>query len=322
MIHNWWSGNISFKTVRPLFEDHRIHHVSWKTLKMCLMGRWRGRRPEQIYEELRELVDLLSAFHGSMVESTRCMLRETRDLHVEHLENGSAVIQYIRSQHGWLEVWNMLHAWWSNRITLKTVLPLLEDARINQVPFDNIRECLCGPAATAKRHQNADALKAMLEQLRPIYEECKKDARQALRETSRDSLKALKNHPMAKVFQMVRGRRGWADAIPEEVDIESLPLANEVIRCLFLPRAEHAEREMQEELDAAAVEGVKAKPLRAVLMCLEMQPATLKQLEADLQKAIPEELLPLISAKGGLIAPDARNRLHAVLQRRRSYRDI
>ena len=27
----------------------------------------------------------------------------------------------------------MLHAWWSNRITLKTVLPLLEDARINQV---------------------------------------------------------------------------------------------------------------------------------------------------------------------------------------------
>jgi len=220
------------------------------------------------------------------------------------------------------EVWNMLHAWWSNRITLKTVLPLLEDARINQVPFDNIRECLCGPAATAKRHQNADALKAMLEQLRPIYEECKKDARQALRETSRDSLKALKNHPMAKVFQMVRGRRGWADAIPEEVDIESLPLANEVIRCLFLPRAEHAEREMQEELDAAAVEGVKAKPLRAVLMCLEMQPATLKQLEADLQKAIPEELLPLISAKGGLIAPDARNRLHAVLQRRRSYRDI
>eukprot|EP00434_Breviolum_minutum_P008714 symbB.v1.2.007682.t1/scaffold476.1/size199034/1 len=69
------------------------------------------------------------------------------------------------------EVWNMLHAWWSNRITLKTVLPLLEDARINQVPFDNIRECLCGPAATAKRHQNADALKALLEQLRPIYEE-------------------------------------------------------------------------------------------------------------------------------------------------------
>eukprot|EP00434_Breviolum_minutum_P001303 symbB.v1.2.001145.t1/scaffold62.1/size503095/11 len=129
---------------------------------------------------------------------------------------------------------------------------------------------------------------------------------------------------MAKVFQMVRGRQGWADAIPEEVDIDSLPLANEVIRCLFLPRAEHAEREMQEELDAAAVEAVKAKPLRAVLMCLEAMPknATLKQLEADLQKAIPEELLPLISAKGGLIAPDARNRLRAVLQRRRSYRDI
>ena len=32
-------------------------------------------------------------------------------------------------------------------------------------------------------------------------------------------------------------------------------------RCLFLPRAEHAEREMQEELDAAAVEAVKAKIL-------------------------------------------------------------
>ena len=32
-------------------------------------------------------------------------------------------------------------------------------------------------------------------------------------------------------------------------------------RCVFLPRAEHAEREMQEELDAAAVEAVKAKIL-------------------------------------------------------------
>ena len=54
-----------------------------------------GRRPQQIYEDLRELVDLLSAFHGSIVESTRCMLQETRDLHVEHLEVGSTVIQWL-----------------------------------------------------------------------------------------------------------------------------------------------------------------------------------------------------------------------------------
>ena len=43
MIHGWWSGNISVKTLRPLFEDARIANVSWETLRMCLVGRWRGR---------------------------------------------------------------------------------------------------------------------------------------------------------------------------------------------------------------------------------------------------------------------------------------
>ena len=42
------------------------------------------------------------------------------------------------------KVWNMLHAWWSNRITLKTVLPLLEDARINQVHNKDLHQWLGG----------------------------------------------------------------------------------------------------------------------------------------------------------------------------------
>lgn len=216
------------------------------------------------------------------------------------------------------EVWNMIHAWWSNRISVKTMLPLLEDARINQVPFESIRECLCGPCATEKRNQNADALKALLDQLRPIYEECKKDARQALRETRNQSLKELKNHSMAKVFQVLRGRRGWVDAIPEDVDMDAFEISSEAVRFLFLPRAERAERELQGVLDAAALEHLETKPLRAVLMCLEVLPkkATLKDLEADLQKPIAEELLPLISAKGGTVAQDARARLQAVLRQR------
>lgn len=44
--------------------------------------------------------------------------------------------------------------------------------------------------------------------------------------------------------------------------------------------------------------------------------ATLKDLEADLQKPIAEELLPLISAKGGTVAQDAGARLQAVLRQR------
>eukprot|EP00435_Cladocopium_sp_Y103_P004249 s495_g1.t1 len=343
MIHGWWSGNISLKTVRPLFEDPRIANVSWETLRMCLLGRWRGRPPEQIYDDLRSLHGLLRRFHDVCVAGAKATLRETRSWRLERLaELASAgkVAEYIRSQRGWVEeipaevdleslpvtfealhydeVWNMIHAWWSNRISVKTMLPLLEDPRINQVPFESIRECLCGPCATEKRHQNADALKALLDHLRPIYEECKKDARQALRDTRKQSLKELKNHPMAKVFQVLRGRRGWVDAIPEEVDVEVLEVSSEAVRFLFLPRAERAERELQGLLDAAALEHLETKPLRAVLMCLEVLPkkATLKDLEADLQKPIAEDLLPLIGAKGGTVASDAGARLQAVLRQR------
>lgn len=251
---------------------------------MCLVGRWRGRRPEQIYDELRCLHGLLRRFHGVCVDAARSTLRETRGWRLERLaELGSAgkVVEYIRNQRGWFEeipdevdleslpvtfdalhydeVWNMIHAWWSNRISVKTMLPLLEDARINQVPFESIRECLCGPCATEKRNQNADALKALLDQLRPIYEECKKDARQALRETRNQSLKELKNHSMAKVFQVLRGRRGWVDAIPEDVDVDALEISSEAVRFLFLPRAERAERELQGILDAAALEHLETK---------------------------------------------------------------
>ncbi|CAK9041631.1 Uncharacterized protein SCF082_LOCUS24016 [Durusdinium trenchii] len=217
------------------------------------------------------------------------------------------------------EVWNMVHAWWSNRINTKTVLPLLEDPRINQVPFSSLRECLCGPAATEKRRQNADALEALLRKLKPIYEECQVELRNVVKETAKKSLKELKvnGHPLVKIIQMVRGRQGWVESIPEEVDLETLLLSNEAVRHMFLPRAARAERELETTLDAAVLQGIETKLLRAVQMCLEVLPknTTVPALEKDLQKPLPEEMVPLISGKG-LILPDAFQRLTAVLARR------
>eukprot|EP00913_Durusdinium_trenchii_P002619 g2425.t1 len=194
------------------------------------------------------------------------------------------------------EVWNMVHAWWSNRINTKTVLPLLEDPRINQVPFSSLRECLCGPAATEKRRQNADALEALLRKLKPIYEETR------FFRTRRVAAELKVNgHPLVKIIQMVRGRQGsrFGDAAAEQRGREAhVPAA-----CCTL--------------------------LRAVQMCLEVLPknTTVPALEKDLQKPLPEdrgrvkshfhpqEMVPLISGKG-LILPDAFQRLTAVLARR------
>ena len=50
-----------------------------------------GRRPEQIYDELRCLHGLLRRFHGVCVDAARSTLRETRGWRLERLaELGSA----------------------------------------------------------------------------------------------------------------------------------------------------------------------------------------------------------------------------------------
>eukprot|EP00439_Symbiodinium_sp_Y106_P016845 s4261_g2.t1 len=215
------------------------------------------------------------------------------------------------------EVWNIIHGWWSNRISPLTVAPLLYDTRIKHVPFEIIRECLCGPLAPPKRIQNAEDLAEMLEVMRPRYAECMASARNALKESANMSMKQLKDHPSKKLFQFIRGKQKWVDSIPAEVDVDTMEIPFEAIRDGFVAQLEAQLRQLSEEKDVDSINAVPTKLLQAICLCLESLQAgsTISELEADLGKSIPVEVLPLIATKNAVDA-SATSRLKAALARR------